>query len=342
MAIWKPILVQHTLTLDGLPRYEVSDEGDVRIADEWSEYYGRLLKQHTLWGEPCVWLNNGSGKGVGRIHKVGELMEAAFGVPKRGRKPGSRSTTLAGSSVQLPDPRKTASRQAEKGATDKQVHRSVAESAITTFRPAPVETKSAPETAKPAHHVPPQPQKASSTLVRRQETVPVQRQESVSAHRQEPVPVHRQEPVPTQREEPVKQETFKYELSRRPAPSPAQQIKAPNESTEYVPTSVEGGGSSRLAETVKVLKGEATARDTGASEPKSAVDEVPRVVPKKTTRQSKLRKAVRQLDMDGNPIDVFASGVAAAAATGTSQSSISACCRGVVKSAGGFRWEFVE
>lgn len=53
-------------------------------------------------------------------------------------------------------------------------------------------------------------------------------------------------------------------------------------------------------------------------------------------------KMVRQFSMDGRELAVFNSTREAEQVTGSRQSHISSVCRGVRKSAGGFKWEYVE
>lgn len=94
MEDWRPVVIEGFMLPNGEPRYEVSLSGKVRwVGDEWSEQYGWLLRQHMMWGEPCVWLNKE--KGVGRIWRVSELVKLAFGpeASKRGRKSGVAKKT---------------------------------------------------------------------------------------------------------------------------------------------------------------------------------------------------------------------------------------------------------
>lgn len=51
-------------------------------------------------------------------------------------------------------------------------------------------------------------------------------------------------------------------------------------------------------------------------------------------------KTVLQLDANGNVIKEWTSEGLAAASTGASQTGISACCRGIGKTSGGFGWRF--
>ncbi len=53
------------------------------------------------------------------------------------------------------------------------------------------------------------------------------------------------------------------------------------------------------------------------------------------------RKRVRQLDLKGNIIAIFGSGIDAERGTGIAAVSISACARGKIERTGDCRWEFV-
>lgn len=58
-------------------------------------------------------------------------------------------------------------------------------------------------------------------------------------------------------------------------------------------------------------------------------------------KEHPVSKKVRQLDLQGNEIRIFDNVTEAAAAIGIHYSSISKCCNGHIKTAHGFKWEFI-
>lgn len=54
------------------------------------------------------------------------------------------------------------------------------------------------------------------------------------------------------------------------------------------------------------------------------------------------RKIIGQYDKEGNLIKIYPSGCEAARQTGSSQSNISKCCRGVTKTCGGYIWKYID
>lgn len=379
--VWKPVMVEHTLTLDGLPRYEVSDKGNVRLADEWSEFYGRLLRQHLMFGgEPCVWLNNGTGRGVGRIHKVKELMEEAFGEsPAKRRSTGRKTTQRSERPVnKSPDVREKRQEVVWKPAeTPKTVEKPKAH----VERPqAPVERPQAPvEKPKVAAERPQVPVEKPKVTVERPQA-PVEKPKvtierpSVSVSAQKPVAITTEPVEPVAQIQKIESASSVEHSSRladtaqmlrehsvRDFPAPVEHVtkteepvkptaKAPIRATRTVMRDVKqvkratssgvvpvsGGpkffmrGQKPVIEEAKPHEAVSTVRDV-AQEESSSVGRAPRK-----------KRAVRQLDVDGNVLNTFPSGLAAAKAVGVSQSGVSACCRGKVKTVGGFRWEFVE
>lgn len=273
--VWKPVMIAHTLQVDGTPRYEVSDMGNVRLADEWSDFYHCQLRKHFMWGEFVVWLNNGSGKGVGRIHKISELQELAFGKKNHAAK-----------ALVAPVRKRT-----------------VAQGANAVRRPVVVEqSKTATESFRPAMERPKPVMGVTKPVAEETKPVPVVAKPVV----ERPKPVFNP-PKTTIWKEPPKQIV----------PEP------PVQNSEPV------GG--RLSETAQTI-----------SQKKDTPERVRRTAKRELIGDGRpgKRKAVRQLDMSGKLIRVYPSGAAAALASGVPQSSVSACCRGRVNSAGGYRWEF--
>ena len=64
--------------------------------------------------------------------------------------------------------------------------------------------------------------------------------------------------------------------------------------------------------------------------------------PRTEEHKSKLRKAVNQLDLDGNFIILWESVSTAGKAVGVDYTGISKCCNGENKTSGGYKWEWVK
>ena len=64
-------------------------------------------------------------------------------------------------------------------------------------------------------------------------------------------------------------------------------------------------------------------------------------VPDNTPKKNPNMKAIRQLSLDGDEIQIFESEAAAKRYLGITGSSVSNCCKGKQKTAGGYRWEYV-
>lgn len=64
--------------------------------------------------------------------------------------------------------------------------------------------------------------------------------------------------------------------------------------------------------------------------------------PRTEEHKSKLRKAVNQLDLNGNFITLWESVGKAGKAVGVDYTGISKCCNGENKTSGGFKWEWVK
>lgn len=319
MAVWKAVLVKVTLTVEGYPRYEVSDEGDVRLADEWSDNYGRLLNKHIFFGEPCVWLNNGSGRGVGRIYRISELMKEAFGTSKIVRKKESKTSSWATGSLMRPvDTVKNMASPVASSDKSAVCSDGYAKPAVPSVEK-PVEAAVKPVEV-PVRHV----THSEEVQSRRNETfvydIPRRAPAKPDTHLEETASRIKEDRVSSQSESAPRQ----VEVT-----TPVKSLGHKEEPTKHETSSVK---TTFKPETDAEKRSKAV---TGAPF-------IPVLPTGRTVGHSRVKKAVRQLDKNGKVIKVFDSGVAASAATGVPQSSISACCRGRVKSAGGFCWGFVD